>query len=154
MGELVDLCGALSQKQSQAVLLMAQGFTAKEIAAQLGLATGTVHNWKSQNHAFQRQLSRLQADLFSEGVGQLRALVSQAAATLRQILQDTSATAVVLDGLSELDIIYTKSYKKFVIITHLYLRAITEFHPLQLFVAGKHIRLFVHAIVCDSPMDS
>lgn len=91
MGDLVDFSEALSQKQRDAMLLMAQGLSCPEISEQLGVAAGTLYNWKSQNAEFRLALRRLQSQLFAEGVNNLRGLVGQATATLANILADAAA---------------------------------------------------------------
>ena len=70
---------------------MALGFAAKEVGRQLKVAEGTVHNWKSQNEQFRTQLSTVQKEMFRNGVDQLNALVSVAALTLANVMNDKEA---------------------------------------------------------------
>jgi DNA-binding CsgD family transcriptional regulator len=81
----------LNSKQQRAVLLLALGFAAKEVGRQLKVAEGTVHNWKSQNEKFRDQLRTVQQEMFSNGVDQLNALVSVAASTLANVMNDKEA---------------------------------------------------------------
>ncbi len=91
MGELVNFNEALSQKQRQAILLLAEGHTPSEVGKNLNIAAKTVSNWKCDK-AFRAQLNLVQRQFFAEGVSQLKALVGQATATLRAVMADKSAT--------------------------------------------------------------
>jgi len=91
VGELVSFNEALSQKQRQAILLLAEGYTPAEVGKKLHVASKTVSNWKCSRD-FRAQLDAIQRQFFVEGVSQLRALVGQATATLRMVMADESAT--------------------------------------------------------------
>ena len=81
----------LSPKQSRAILFLAQGLTAEEASNRLKVASGTVHNWKSQNEQFRGQLEAVQQEMFDSGVRQLKALVSAATSTLGAVMNDKEA---------------------------------------------------------------
>lgn len=82
---------SLSAKQRRAVLLIAGGSSAAEVAKILGVSRGTVHNWKSQNNEFRIQLDSTQQQLFESGFRHLRSLVDSAATSLRSVLLDSAA---------------------------------------------------------------
>jgi len=82
----------LSAKQFRAVLLIAGGSPAADVADAVGVSKGTVHNWKSQNGEFRSRLELAQRQLFEDGIQQLGALVSCAATALRSVLVDPNAS--------------------------------------------------------------
>jgi hypothetical protein len=61
------------------------------VGHQLDVAAGTVHNWKSQNEQFHAQLRTVQQEMFIGGVDQLKSLVSTAALTLANVMNDKKA---------------------------------------------------------------
>jgi hypothetical protein len=89
--EKTDIEKPMSAKQHQAILLLAEGYSAGEVSNRLKIACGTVHNWKSQNDTFRRQLLKVQREMFSSGVEQLKSLVSVAAFTLANVMNDRKA---------------------------------------------------------------
>ena len=88
----------LSSKQHRAVLLIASGHSASEVADAVKVTKGTVHNWKSQNAEFRRAVEGAQTAIYDDGVRQLQALVADACAALRTVL--TSPTARDHDRIS------------------------------------------------------
>lgn len=81
----------LTAKQRRAVLLLASGVTAAEVAQTLGVSTGTVYNWKSQSDEFRRELDSAQRQLFEGGIRELKSLVAGATTYLRSVLLDPTA---------------------------------------------------------------
>ncbi len=82
---------SLSPKQNRAILSLAQGLTAKEASNRLKISSGTIHNWKSQNDTFRQQLLKVQREMFSSGVEQLKSLVLTAADALANVMNDKEA---------------------------------------------------------------
>lgn len=76
----------LTAKQRRAILLLAFGSPPAEVALEVGVATGTVYNWKSQHVEFQAELEAAQVRVQIEGARQLKCLVAEAASSLRSIL--------------------------------------------------------------------
>lgn len=91
MVQLVSFNEKLSQKQRQALLLLAEGQTPSEAGKRLNIAGKTVSNWKCSPD-FRAELDAIQRQLFAEGVSQLRALVGLATTTLRSVMADEAAT--------------------------------------------------------------
>ena len=91
MGQIVSISDHLSAKQRDALLLMAQGSAFKEIAERTGVAIQTLYNWKSSDHRFRDELSRLQQRLYDDGIDALRGLVHEATATLGAVMSNPSA---------------------------------------------------------------
>lgn len=92
MGEVINLDETLSSRQRAAVLLLAQGHSYGDTSARTKVSIGTIYNWKSQNAAFRSQLETLQRQLYTEGVKNLHALVSQATETLRAVMAADDAS--------------------------------------------------------------
>lgn len=91
MGDLVEMQEHLKGKRREALFLMARGLSCKEISGQTGLAVQTLYNWRSADPAFRSELTRLQRELFEEGIGALRGLVQQATATLCSVMSNPVA---------------------------------------------------------------
>ena len=91
MGEVVEFSEALSAKQRECALLMAQGCSCRQTAELTGLAVQTLYNWRSGHADFRQELRRLQNRVYAEGVEQIRSLVGQATETLRVIMADPDA---------------------------------------------------------------
>ena len=90
-GSKSGIAKPLSAKQQQALLLLAEGYSAGEVSTRLKVASGTVHNWKSQNELFRLQLRTVQQEMFCSGVEQLKSLVFTAADTLADVMNDKEA---------------------------------------------------------------
>ena len=82
----------LSTKKRRALLLLAEGLSPADIAFELEIATGTLYNWKWQDEEFRAELARVQSELYSEGQYLLRALVRQAAITLKEAMTADDAS--------------------------------------------------------------
>lgn len=78
----------LSTKQQRAVILLANGYSAEEVGSLVKVSKGTVHNWKSQNQEYRKQLEATKQRVFQEGIQQLKSLVSGATSTLRSVMAD------------------------------------------------------------------
>jgi hypothetical protein len=91
LGTVLELSGHLSSKQREVLLLLARGNSPSVAASKANVAVQTIYNWKSCNPEFRLELERLQNRLYQEGVGSLRSLVHQAAATLREIMSRDAA---------------------------------------------------------------
>ena len=77
---------SLTTNQRRAVLLLAIGSPPSEVADEIGVAAGTVYNWKSQHGEFQSALQAVQSRIYEDGVRQLQSLVAEATASLRSVL--------------------------------------------------------------------
>ncbi len=93
MGEVIGFNEKLNERQTRAVLLLADGFSPSEVAEQVGVGLQTIYNWKSNNQEFANQLDALRREVFAEELKQLRGLVGPASAALREILIDNGASA-------------------------------------------------------------
>ena len=93
MGEVIGFNEKLNERQTRAVLLLADGFSPSEVAEQVGVNLQTIYNWKSNNQEFASQLDTLRREVFAEELKQLRGLVGPASAAFREILTDEGASA-------------------------------------------------------------
>ena len=91
MGDVVEIGAALTAKQQQGLLLLAEGLSCGEVAARLKLSPQTIYNWRSSDAKFRRELDLLQRDQYEAGLRALRSSVYQAATLLSQVMSDPAA---------------------------------------------------------------
>ena len=83
---------SISPKQAKAIFLLSSGMPGKRVADEVGVALGTVHNWKSQDQEFRMQLRLAQRRVYDEGISVLKSLVCRSATSLGEILDDPEAS--------------------------------------------------------------
>lgn len=91
MGDIVGLEDRVNGKRREALLLMARGLSCPQVSERTGLAVQTLYNWRSSDPAFRVELSRLQRELYGEGVDALRGLVREAVESLSYVMSDPAA---------------------------------------------------------------
>lgn len=82
----------LTAKQKQAVLLLAQGRTARVVGKRLKVSAGTVNNWRSQNGSFKTALEVTQRQMFEAGIRQIKALMMKSAHILHEVMDDPDSS--------------------------------------------------------------
>jgi hypothetical protein len=78
--------GALAPKQEALAFALASGRTIREAAAECGAGERTVKRWLAEQPAVVRRVAELRANMVSRALGRMADGMTEAAATLRALL--------------------------------------------------------------------
>jgi transposase len=81
----------LNERQEKAVLLLAEGKTSAEVAAEVGVDRTTIYRWKTGNARFIAELNRLRRSLWEAGENQLLSARTAALAAAMELLDHEDA---------------------------------------------------------------
>ncbi|MFA5543730.1 MAG: helix-turn-helix domain-containing protein, partial [Bacilli bacterium] len=84
-----DKTGQLSVKQENAIDLLLQGQSDREVAEAVGVTRQTVTGWRNDNASFAAELNRRRQEVWGGQVERLRLLVKQAVDVLEENLNQT-----------------------------------------------------------------
>ena len=82
-----DKNGQLTIEQENAIDLLLQGQTDREVADQVGVSRQTVTTWRNTNAHFEAELNRRRQDVWGGQTERLRGLVAQAVDVLAEDLE-------------------------------------------------------------------
>ncbi len=82
----------LTNKQRQAIQLLAAGDSVKKVAGQIAVDRSTVHRWLSDNEDFVHEYGRQQAEAVAETVAELRRLRPIALRTIELLMTSEKTT--------------------------------------------------------------
>jgi hypothetical protein len=85
----------LTVRQLNAIDLLAQGQSDRDVGEAVGVARETVTRWRNGNAAFQAELNRLRAHLWQRSHDQIRSLVQEAIDTLADAMRAGDVRAAV-----------------------------------------------------------
>ncbi len=83
-----DKTGQLTVQQQNAIDLLIQGQSDREVAEAVGVARQTVTTWRNSNADFVAELNRRRQEVWGGQVEQLRQLVAKAVQVLAEDLED------------------------------------------------------------------
>jgi len=84
--EVLEKEKELTQRQSQAIILLLQGKTIEEIAKTLGVAVNSVYRWLETDPLFKKEYSEAKERVFREALESLRVASKEAVQALRDLL--------------------------------------------------------------------
>lgn len=85
----------LTIEQRNAIDLLVQGLSDREVAEKVGVARETVTRWRNENPYFQAELNRKRKEIWGAAEDRLRALVSDAVKVLEEELKKGSLKAAI-----------------------------------------------------------
>lgn len=83
----------LSQKQAQALPILAASRNISQTCQELGIATKTYYEWRAQP-IFRLELEKTQRELVTDAMAELKALASKATTTLSSLMDRLDCPAV------------------------------------------------------------
>ena len=85
----VDKCRQLSIEQENAIDLLLQGKSDKEVAEVVGVSRQTVTEWRNRNPLFAAELNRKRQEVWGGQTERLRQLIARAVSVLEEDMQQT-----------------------------------------------------------------
>ena len=92
---LPDEVTRLTVRQQNAIDLLAQGQSDRDVGEAVGVARETVTRWRNGNAAFQAALNRVRSRMWQRSHDQIRSLVQEAIDTLAEAMRAGDVRAAV-----------------------------------------------------------